>query len=58
MNTAFLTLKYKKIPKWLKGAVNVHIYNLRDSYFTKVHTYFIHIVDEENISALMIFSLF
>lgn len=53
MNTAFLTLKYKKIPKWL----NVHIYNLRDSYFTKVHTYFIHIVDEENISALMIFSL-
>lgn len=57
MNTAFLTLKYKKIPKWLKVAVNVHIYNLRDSYFTKVHTYFIHIVDEENISALMIFSL-
>lgn len=24
---------------------------------TKVHIYFIHIVDEENISALMIFSL-
>lgn len=47
----------QKIPKWLKGAVNVHMYNLRDSYFTKVHIYFIHIVDEENISALMIFSL-
>lgn len=34
------------------------MYNLRDSYFTKVHIYFIHIVDEWNISALMIFGRF